>query len=425
MMNEPAITLTIPTSLGTHKSEEMDHDKKRKRAPLPKSLKTKSITVSAKAQSLVYKYSIDPYDHSDDELIEASIEMFRHFQLLEKFYLDEENVLSFMQAVRDLYTPSNHFHNFKHAWGVMHMSFQILLLGASQCLRDIDLLAILLSAVCHDVGHPGNNNAFEIATDSEVSKKYRLNDEICVLERYHSALTKTLLFSENELLKQINNELKEQLLEEIHYIIMGTDMAKHGLLVEEAQEYVRQYNAMIMITEEETTTTTCRSESEESGLTTAPCTPTYSHTHPNTTTTPINTMNSKKLCGLFPTIPSQMAFARILIHTADIGAQTQDIPMAKKWVWRCYNEFRVQADKECHLGIMTSPFLHDLKEDSKIYKSQYYFINDIVEPIWYAMIQLLPSLSFAYEQLIKNKIQYQTIYDTITTTTNTTNTTDT
>lgn len=98
---------------------------------------------------------------------------------------------------------------------------------------------------------------------------------------------------------------------------------------------------------------------------------------------------------------------RIIVHVADIGAQTTTHTIAKNWMYRCYAEFRHQAEMESTLGIMTSPFLHDLKEEDKIYASQYGFINDIVQPIWTNLVKLVPNLSFALENLIKNKEEYQ------------------
>lgn len=59
---------------------------------------------------------------------------------------------------------------------------------------------------------------------------------------------------------------------------------------------------------------------------------------------------------------------------------------------------------------MTSPFIHDLKDQSKMYTSQYSFINDIVEPIWNVVISLLPQLQFALEQLDVNKDHYKSFF---------------
>lgn len=63
---------------------------------------------------------------------------------------------------------------------------------------------------------------------------------------------------------------------------------------------------------------------------------------------------------------------------------------------------------------MTSQFLHDLKDESKMYSSQHSFISDIVQPIWRVLYDLLPQLQFAYDQLEINKQHYQHFFTKMT-----------
>lgn len=108
---------------------------------------------------------------------------------------------------------------------------------------------------------------------------------------------------------------------------------------------------------------------------------------------------------------SRIIFSRALVHTADLSAQTQPLPIALKWMNRCLSEFRSQALKEQNLGIITSPYLHGIEEDCKDYLSQYHFIHDFVEPLWIAMTKLLPNLKFALNQLILNKTSYHGLHE--------------
>ena len=55
---------------------------------------------------------------------------------------------------------------------------------------EFDLFAGLIAAAIHDVGHPGHNNNFEIAIQSDLAITY--NDQ-AVLENYHLATTFSLL----------------------------------------------------------------------------------------------------------------------------------------------------------------------------------------------------------------------------------------
>ncbi len=55
---------------------------------------------------------------------------------------------------------------------------------------DIDYLALIFSALMHDVNHTGKNNTYEMNTFSKLAIKY--NDK-SVLEQHHSAVTYQIL----------------------------------------------------------------------------------------------------------------------------------------------------------------------------------------------------------------------------------------
>jgi hypothetical protein len=498
-------------------------------------------------RQLILEYSIDPYEYSNEELIEMAQEIFSYYSLPSLFHFTSLQLTAFLNSVASLYHANNNFHNFKHAWGVMHMSFQLLIHGCDKCLTSFDILAVLVSAICHDIGHPGNNNAFEFAIQSDVSKKYQKPNENCVLERYHIGLTQSLLFPsliattasstpsspdtetskkastkkgkknsksdheeciDNDILNGLNENDKKSFMDTINYIILGTDMAKHGALVEETQSYVKQIKELTALVNNAAQNTTvmnnhpsCSSSDSEgtrallipsSSSSTATTTTSSELTVPEAAVTKekellsivpehekdehedekeedeenntdvegknedIKTIKEGKLSSklslnlnyhhhgspkavdkapsssthrtsplspnhqeqstthlpssfdeVFSSKEARLALIRILVHTADIGAQTQDYSIAYKWCGRCYGEFQTQAQKEKELGIMTSPFMHDLTDDSKIFTSQYSFITDIVEPIWKAFTELFPNLQFASNQLINNKVYYQ------------------
>jgi len=55
---------------------------------------------------------------------------------------------------------------------------------------DQGVAALLISALAHDVDHPGNNNDFEINTNSELAIKYNNKS---VLENHHCCVLFSLL----------------------------------------------------------------------------------------------------------------------------------------------------------------------------------------------------------------------------------------
>lgn len=100
--------------------------------------------------------------------------------------------------------PPNFFHNWGHIYNVFSTSWRLVVHGrlredgaladsafcggdatcvmafgslASRLfcvplLCSVDVFSLLLAALCHDLQHPGNTNAYELATQSELSTRY-------------------------------------------------------------------------------------------------------------------------------------------------------------------------------------------------------------------------------------------------------------
>lgn len=396
----------------------------------------KGAVWSQRAHNAIISYDVDPYDHSDEDLVEYTLEMFRYYNLFVQLDINESDLRSFTEEVKQYYNPENLFHNFKHVWSVMHISFHILIHGADDYLTPLDIFAVMISALCHDLHHPGNNNAFEVATASELSKVSGLaENQVGILEHHHATMAEKLLVDyskKHNILRGLTTRDKKHFMRQIGFIILGTDMAKHALLLEEAEHYTApistETNAAKAVPQSPapSSSSSATPNSSTTSTTSSPGRSRYSlrsQNKPASSVTPPRRSNgsvSPKLWAIAVTskgpvdktcAESRLAFTRVLVHTADIGAQTQSHDVAYGWMKRCYGEFRVQANKEKVLGIMTSPFLHDLQEDHKTFASQFGFIEMTVEPLWRAMTAFLPKLSFALNQLVDNKLHYKRMLD--------------
>lgn len=114
-------------------------------------------------------------------------------------------------ASRAAYNAFVHYHNFRHVVDVLQAIFFFLVqLGTlppypasavSQAtpnhsspigalLRPFDALTLMISAIGHDVGHPGVNNAFLVALKAPLAQLY--NDK-SVLEEFHCAAYSQIL----------------------------------------------------------------------------------------------------------------------------------------------------------------------------------------------------------------------------------------
>ncbi len=122
-----------------------------------------------------------------------------------------DDLMSFLAASRDAYNDFVVYHNFRHVVDVLQAVFTFLVqLGTlppypadhaptpvvrapsaiATLLKPFDALTLLISAIGHDVGHPGVNNAFLVSLNAPLAQLY--NDK-SVLEAFHCAAYSQIL----------------------------------------------------------------------------------------------------------------------------------------------------------------------------------------------------------------------------------------
>ncbi len=96
---------------------------------------------------------------------------------------------NFISLVSENYRP-NPYHSFVHGFSVFHVNFLMISnLSLKSKIEILQLYAVAIAALCHDVGHPGVNNQYLINLRDKLAIRY--NDK-SVLENMHAALTFTL-----------------------------------------------------------------------------------------------------------------------------------------------------------------------------------------------------------------------------------------
>ena len=92
-------------------------------------------------------------------------------------------------------------------------------------LNNLDMLSILTSAVCHDFGHDGLNNAYHVNALSERAVRY--NDQ-AVQENFHVAESFQILKMKGfDFLHNFNNDEVKMFRKRMVGMILATDMARH------------------------------------------------------------------------------------------------------------------------------------------------------------------------------------------------------
>ncbi|KAK3357062.1 hypothetical protein B0T25DRAFT_145753 [Lasiosphaeria hispida] len=176
------------------------------------------ISVPAEKQAevalAVGQWHFCAHNFSDDELISASATMFKHalsMPELEPWRIPTDQLHIFLVACRAAYNGFVPYHNFRHVVDVLQATFHFLIcIGAlppypaasglavapsskspiASLLHPFEALTLLITAIGHDVGHPGVNNGFLVTLGAPLAQLY--NDK-SVLESFHCAAYSQIL----------------------------------------------------------------------------------------------------------------------------------------------------------------------------------------------------------------------------------------
>ncbi len=93
-------------------------------------------------------------------------------------------------------------------------------------MTDLEILAALISAMIHDLGHSGLNNHYHSRTESSLAIRY--NDS-SILENFHiSQAWRILKMPHNNFLGGLNKNDHRRFRQIVIQMILGTDMYRHG-----------------------------------------------------------------------------------------------------------------------------------------------------------------------------------------------------
>lgn len=103
-------------------------------------------------------WDFDVTAYSREVLLLQCMRMFTDLDLLTRFAIPSGSMALFLEELSRNYIDTNPYHNLEHGVDVLHCCWMFLRtteVVPQARLRSLDILAFLLSAVCHDVGHPG------------------------------------------------------------------------------------------------------------------------------------------------------------------------------------------------------------------------------------------------------------------------------
>lgn len=278
-----------------------------------------------------------------------------------RVWVEGEIFLAFGEVVRSSYLE-NPYHSFTHGCDVVASTYRLLLqMRWTDWLSDADAYALLVSALCHDLGHPGKTNPFLVEMSDELALRY--NDK-SPLENMHCArLFEICRDPKTNVFKRFDKSGFKQVRSVCISAILCTDNALHFDLVKDIK---RVY---------ETSSDLCNEESKNAGA--------------------LGSQYAQEVV-----CENAMLWIKVVLHMADVSNPLKDFEVNRLWATRVVDEFFAQGDEEKRLGLPVGM----LNDRDKVNRSsaEHGFINFLLSPFVLSTVSVFPMLQPVADQMARN-----------------------
>lgn len=307
------------------------------------------VQVTKEVREYLRKPSFDNWQWDDSEMIILLRQMFIDLDLITKFNIEMPVLIDWLFEVYRRYNDVP-FHNFKHCFMVTQMMYGLTwLIELPKKIDDIDVLTLIVSAICHDLGHPGYNNAYQINARTELALRY---NDISPLENHHCSVAFEILENKDRnILRNLDPDLFKRFREGMIRCILATDMAKH-------HEILKNFKSVV-----------------SAGF-------------------DISVKEHRDLVMM------------ILIKVADISNEARPMEVADVWLECLFEEYFNQSDVEKLEGLPVAPFM----DREKVTKpaSQIGFIKFVLLPLFEALGELFPVITEGIITPVQKALDYYT-----------------
>jgi len=286
-----------------------------------------------------------------------------------KIWTDPRTFQLFHEKVKDGYLD-NPYHNYKHACDVVSVVFKVCnQVQASEWMSDIDLYALLISALCHDIGHPGRTTPFLVETQHDLALRY--NDK-SPLENMHCANLFAICASSrsSNAFKKFDKDAYKQARKVCINSILHTDNALHFELVKQVQTV---YNSTSDICDEQAKQTNFTPEYLDEVL--------YKE----------NTL-----------------WQKLILHMSDVATPLKPFKISRAWATLVQDEFFAQGDEEKRLGLPVG-MLNDRDKVSRT-GAEHGFITFLVAPLVIAAVGNFPPLLNLADRMVENLGEWKKLW---------------
>lgn len=278
----------------------------------------------------------------------------------------------FHEQVRFSYLD-NPYHNYKHACDVVATVFRFFMcLRCVEWMRDNDMYALLVAALCHDIGHPGRTTPFLVETKHELAIRY---NDTSPLENMHCAklfeICGSMKYGGTDVFQKFDKDMYRAARKLCINAIIHTDNALHFDMVKAVKS---SYEVTSDLCDMQSNNPDCLSESYKDEV-------------------------LKKNITLWQ---------QLILHMCDVATPLKPWLISRKWATLVQDEFFAQGDEEKELGIPVGM----LNDSTKVSRSgsEHGFINFLLAPLTLAAVSNFPPLHSLAVQMVSNMQSWRDLW---------------
>ena len=178
------------------------------------------------------------------------LHMYKGTGLLERFGVSDDLARRFITEAHKGYR-NNPYHNWRHAFDVTQMAYCLTRqTSLGKALKGLELYALMLTALCHDIDHGGKTNDFLVDTDSPIALLYNFKS---VNENHHCTHTFTMLSKDEfNMLGALSIEDKRAVRKMMIACFKATDMQIHFEMMGEFGSKIKEEGGFVVEDEKDT-----------------------------------------------------------------------------------------------------------------------------------------------------------------------------
>ncbi|XP_061164662.1 cGMP-dependent 3',5'-cyclic phosphodiesterase-like isoform X2 [Saccostrea echinata] len=297
------------------------------------------------------KFPFPPREIPDPDTPLCVLAMFEDLGFNSRWRIRKDTLVRFVLMVKKGYRNPP-YHNWTHAFAVAHFCYLCVKnLSLQQSLDDIELLALFVSCLCHDLDHRGTNNQYQVASKSVLAALY--SSEGSVMERHHFAQTMCIVNTEGcNIFENLSSKDYTSVLDLVRDIILATDLSHHLKIMNSLKDMAK-----------------------------------VGYDNKN------ERHHSLLLC--------------LLMTASDLSDQTKPWDNTKHVAALIYREFFSQGDMEKSLGQKPAEMMD--RERARIPDLQIGFLDHIALPVYKLLADLFPASEIVRDTVVDNRRHWEKI----------------